>query len=370
MRGIVMDAHGKKAAVLLEDGTFRTVRGKHAVGDTIEYHAANAHPVLRRAAAAAAVLALGAGGGIWYDSNFVAYGEISLDANPSIIYTVSKCSRVLEVRAGSENASAAVDTLINEGIRFMPVSDAIEMTIGVLGTEGYMDTENTDCVSVSISADGDMIQSRLTGAVEEGIGRARENNPSMEFSIDHAGRDTGRRAAEDNMSPERDAAREQAGSGGVPEACSEIPACEIIMEKPEETSEAAPGEFHAPEASPPPLQSGQASGRPEETATEAPEEPITAAESPPAPQFSNEIPPEIPVQGEKPDRQDAGHTPSEGMPPGSGADSGDSRESRNQPEQNGKDQPDPFRPVQPANGTAGGEPGTPMPERPSGRPGM
>lgn len=368
MKGIVMESHGKKAAVLLKDGTFRIVRGKYSVGDAIEYHETNAHSIQRWVAAAAVVLLLGTGGGIWYDANLVAYGEISLDVNPSIIYTVNKRSQVLDVRAGNENASVTVDALTHEGIRFMPVSDAIEMTIGILGTEGYMDTEKEDYVLVNISADGDMMQSRLTDAVEEGIGHAREKDPSMEFRIDHSDRATGRRAAEYNMSPGRFAAWEQAGDGSMPEVYSEMTVREIMLGKPEETNEAIPGEFQDPETNPPPMQNEQLPDHPAKT--DAQGRPMSTTETSPAPQFNNETPPDIPAQKEEPDKQAVEHVPSEGVPPSSEAGSQEIQEGPNQPVQNGKEKPDSFRRLQPENGTTVGAPVESMPEKPSGRPAM
>ena len=242
MKAIVMETRKNEAAVLLKDGTFRITTGRYTVGETIEYRE-NARPGLRRwiAAAAALVLMLVTGGGFWYDANRVAYGEISLDASASIVYTVNKQSRVLAVRAVNDEATGIVETLEQENIRFMPVSDAIERTISIMETDGYLDAENEDYILLNISADSGTMQGHLTEAVENGMERAQEHDPTMEIRIDHSDRETARRAAESGMSPGRYAAWEQADDGRGPEEYAEMPVREIIMGRPPETDHAAPG---------------------------------------------------------------------------------------------------------------------------------
>ena len=142
MKAIVMETRGREAAILLRDGTFRTVKGRYSVGETIDCQE-TVRPAFRKwmAAAAAAVIMIGTGGGFWYDANYVAYAEISLDINPSIVYTVNKRSRVLSVRAVNDEASETVSALEKEGIRFMPVAEAIDRTMTLFENEGYLDAD-------------------------------------------------------------------------------------------------------------------------------------------------------------------------------------------------------------------------------------
>ena len=247
MKAIVMETRGREAAILLKDGTFRTVKGRYSVGETIDYQE-TVRPTFRKwmAAAAAAVIMIGAGGGFWYDANYVAYAEISLDVNPSIVYTVNKRSRVLEVRAVNDEAAEAVSALNEEGVRFMPVADAIDRTMMLFENEGYLDAENEDYVLMNVSADNAGIHERVTSEIETGMGRAMERDPSMEYRVDHSDRATARRAEDSDMSTGRYAVWEQEGAGREQEEYAQMPVREL-MGKPEESTPVTPGEGSAPQ---------------------------------------------------------------------------------------------------------------------------
>ena len=224
MKAVVMETRDKEAAILLKDGTFRVVKGKYTVGETIDYREKiRALPRKWMSIAAAAVLMLGTGGGFWYDANYVAYAEISLDVNPSIIYTINKQSRVLEVKAVNDEANDAVIALNKEGIRFMPVDEAIEKTMTIFENEGYLSTADEDYVLLNVSADDSRMQDGLATAVETGMGHVMESNPTMEFRIDLSDRETARRASENHMSTGRYAIWEQEGGDRKPEEFAEMP---------------------------------------------------------------------------------------------------------------------------------------------------
>ena len=247
MKAVVMETRGRKAAVLLKDGTFRIAHGQYQVGETIDYR--DETPSLRRwlAAAAAVVVGLGIGGGFWYDANYVAYAEISLDVNPSIVYTVNKRSRVLEVRAVNDEAAEAVGMLEAEGIRFMPVSNAIDRTMTIFEEEGYLDAENEDYVLMNISADNAGIQERVASEIETGMERAMGRDASMEYRVDYSDRATAKRAADSDMSTGRYAVWEQEGGDRKPEEYADMPVREL-MGKPEEAAPVAPEESGATQA--------------------------------------------------------------------------------------------------------------------------
>ena len=233
MKAVVLETRDQEAAILLKDGTFRIVKGKYKVGETIEYRKKGSLiPRKWMPIAAAAILMLGTGGGLWYDANYVAYAEISLDVNPSIIYTVNRRSRVLEVRAVNDEASEAVNALQKEGIRFMPVDEAIEKTMTIFEGKGYLSAGDEDYVLLNVSADDDRMQESLASALETGMDHALESNPTMEFRIDRSDRETARRASENHMSTGRYAIWEQEGGERKPEEFAEMPIREV-MGKPE-----------------------------------------------------------------------------------------------------------------------------------------
>ena len=107
MKAIVLETEGREAAVLLRDGTVRVARGIYEVGQTFDYVAAPAH---RQWIAAAAVFVamLGLGTGWLADRNLVSYADVSLDVNPSIVYSVNKLGKVLSVAAVNADAEAIV----------------------------------------------------------------------------------------------------------------------------------------------------------------------------------------------------------------------------------------------------------------------
>lgn len=248
MKAIVVETRTGEAAVLAEDGTFRTVKGRYAVGETLDCPG-KARPAFRKwmAAAAAAVVMTVTGGGFWYDANYAAYAEISLDVNPSIVYTVNRQSRVLGVRAVNEEAAQAVSALEEEGVRFMPVAEAIDRTMTFFENEGYLDAENEDYVLVNVSADNAGIQERVISEIEAGMGRAMERDPSMKYRVDYSDRATARRAEESDMSTGRYAVWEQEGAGREPREYAEMPVRELLG-KPEEAPPESHGEDSAPAA--------------------------------------------------------------------------------------------------------------------------
>ncbi len=234
MKAIVMETRGKKAAILLKDGTFRTVRGRYSVGETIEYRETVHHSSRKwMAVAAAVVLMIALGGGLWYDAGYVAYAEVSLDVNPSIVYTINKRAQVLEVRAVNSEAFEAVNALKEEGLRFMPLSQAIDRTMALFESEGYLDADNEDYVLMNISTDSAGLQTRLASEINSGMELAMERDPSTEYRVDHSDRATAKRAAQNNMSTGRYAVWEQEGGDSEPEKYAEMPIRELMGKSPE-----------------------------------------------------------------------------------------------------------------------------------------
>ena len=146
---------------------------------------------------------------MWIDRNYVTYAEVSLDVNPSIIYSLNKRDRVLSVRAANEDAESIVKTLEQEGVRFTPLSEAVEKTMSILDNQGYMDESTDDYVLVNVSADDEDRQTRLSDEVETAMTATLEQNHTIEYRIDHSDRKTAREADEAGMSTGRYAAWQQ-----------------------------------------------------------------------------------------------------------------------------------------------------------------
>ena len=238
MKAVVLQTRGREAAVLVGDGTVRVVRGRYQVGEVIDYARA-VGPTLRQwAAAVAAMIALlGMSAGLWVDRNYIAYAEVSLDVNPSIVYTLNKRDRVLGVRAVNGDAQAVVERLEQSDIRFVALSDAVARTLDLLTDDGYLDAAVEDYVLVNVSADDENRQARLTEQVGTAMEAARERDATLEYRIDHSDRDTARKARDNGMSPGRYAAwqsdAEAAEEGPDAQAYASKPVRELLGHIPE-----------------------------------------------------------------------------------------------------------------------------------------
>lgn len=201
MRAVVLETRGSEAAILVNDGTVRIARGNFRVGETFEYKE-QAKPTKRQwaAAAAAMVILLAGSTGMWIDRNYVTYAEVSLDVNPSIVYTLNKRDRVLGVRAVNEDAQSIVESLAEDNIRFMPLTDAVEKTMALLEDEGYLAEVTDDYVLLNVSADDKERQSRLSGDVENAMVHVKEQDSTLEYRIDHSDRATAKQAKDSGMS--------------------------------------------------------------------------------------------------------------------------------------------------------------------------
>ena len=210
MKAVVLETRGREAAVLAMDGGVYIANGKYHVGETIDYREAKRPSVRQWAAAAAAmVVLLGASAGLWVDRNYVAYAEVSLDVNPSIVHTVNRRDRVLGVRAVNEDAKSIVESLEQDGIRFATLTDAVDRTMVLLEDEGYLDEAQADYVLVNVSADDGDRKTRLTEEVEEAMVKTMERDATLEYRIDTSDRVTAKDARDSGMSTGRYAAWKQ-----------------------------------------------------------------------------------------------------------------------------------------------------------------
>ena len=205
MKAVVLETRNGEAAVLVNDGTVRIVRGVYNVGEIIDYRL---RPRFVQWIAAAAAMLILAGGStaMWIDRNYVTYAEVSLDVNPSIIYSLNKRDMVLDVRAVNDDAESIVKALEQEGVRFTPLSEAVEKTMSILDNQGYMDESTDDYVLINVSADNEGRQKRLSDEVETAMTATLEQNHTIEYRIDHSDRKTAREADKAGMSAGRYAA--------------------------------------------------------------------------------------------------------------------------------------------------------------------
>lgn len=327
MKAVVLETRNREAAVLVNDGTVRVVRGVYTVGDIIDYRL---RPRFARwiAAAAAMVVLVGGSAAMWIDRNYVTYAEVSLDVNPSIVYSLNKRDRVLDVRAVNDDAESIVTALEQEGVRFTPLSEALEKTMGILDNQGYMDESTDDYVLINVSADDEGRQTRISGEVETAMTATLEQNHTIEYRIDHSDRKTAREADEVGMSTGRYAAWQRDEAAFDVKDYANKPVRELVdhgsadkQADPEKTPASKPGDGplappsdeangQLPSSS---MQEGEATGTPasarmplDKQAPDAPSDAQTPAESP-----ADEVPSDAQVPVEKP----AADTPSDAKEP-------------------------------------------------------
>ena len=180
MKAVIVDIRGKEAAALDETGSVvRIPNANYTVGQTIELHEVKRvrTRVGRRvgtvAASAALILAIGTG-----TAYAVPYGTVSLDATPSIEYTLNCFNYVLDVRAENEEAETVLAEVGPKNLRHRPIDKAIETTVEQIRQDGYLEE---DSASLRIRAEGrpqqhaDRLQSRLEADVRENFPVSMQN---------------------------------------------------------------------------------------------------------------------------------------------------------------------------------------------------
>ena len=304
MKAVVLETRDREAAVLVNDGTVRIVRGTYNVGDIIDYRL-RPRFVQWIAAAVAMVVLVGGSATMWIDRNYVTYAEVSLDVNPSIVYSLNKRDRVLSVRAANEEAESIVAELEQDGIRFSPLSEAVEKTMTVLDNQGYMDDSMDDYVLINVSADDEDRQTRLSDEVETAMTATLEQNHTIEYRIDHSDRKTAREADEAGMSAGRYAAWQRDEGASDVKDYADKPVRELVDRNPDEDqrdSEAKPAVAPTddPQAQPSDEENGRLPSSPMqgEADTDAPSGVQTPVENPAGDTPSSEkIPTDKPAAG-------------------------------------------------------------------------
>ena len=286
MKAVVLETRKGEAAVLVNDGTVRIVRGAYNVGDIIDYRL-RPRFVQWIAAAAAMLILVGGSTAMWIDRNYVTYAEVSLDVNPSIVYSLNKRDRVLSVRAANEDAESIVTALEQEGVRFTPLSEAVEKTMSILDNQGYMDESTDDYVLINVSADNEGRQKRLSDEVETAMTATLEQNHTIEYRIDHSDRKTAREADKAGMSTGRYAAWQRDEGASDIKDYADKPVRELMDRNPDEDqrdSEAKPAvaPTNDPQAQPSDEENGRLPPSPmqEEADTDAPSGVQTPVENP------------------------------------------------------------------------------------------
>ena len=145
MKAVIVDLDGRRAAALCEDGSVREVENlDYCLGQTITIEevteAEEDEPVTEKskiinykkwykklASAAAVVLILtGIGGASVYA---MPYGEVSLDAGSSVVYTINRFDYVLSAEAAAEEGARIIAEVGKENLVNRKIENAVETTL-------------------------------------------------------------------------------------------------------------------------------------------------------------------------------------------------------------------------------------------------
>lgn len=172
MKAVVMEKKKRICVVLCDDGTFKKIQGDYGIGDTIQVSEADFikdkkkvsafrknMPIFSSVAAAAALLF-----GIGYYETNTACSYVTLDASPSIEYTLNRLDKVIKIAALNEEAQPIIETLTHQGVKYNSIGDAIDMTVQVLRDNDYLTDDNSEII-IDVVADGNRTE-KLTKQVE------------------------------------------------------------------------------------------------------------------------------------------------------------------------------------------------------------
>lgn len=169
MKFAVMETKGNKAVILLEDGSFRTIKNRnYTKGQEAEFQMEKAVNFrLIFAVAAAAILFTITGFAAYYNTPA---NYISIDVNPGIELTVNGLDRVIAV---SENSDAEA---ILKGFNLVNKrkDDAVKIIVNKISENGYLDGEGST-ISIAVTDKSKDADKQLSD-VEEKVKNALEEN--------------------------------------------------------------------------------------------------------------------------------------------------------------------------------------------------
>lgn len=152
MKMVILEANGKYAAALMEDGTISRIPNQnYRVGQElirpVQKQRTRFTVYAKRIAAVAAVFVFLLAGANVYLKTPVSY--VSLDVNPSVEYKLNLFNKVVEVIAVNEDAKELLkDTaLVNQ-----PAEKAIRQTVELLSERNYLTAEEKNDIVIAASA--------------------------------------------------------------------------------------------------------------------------------------------------------------------------------------------------------------------------
>ncbi len=183
MKAVVLESMNGKSAVLRDDGIMENINKELNVGDTIimeeltdaergRYDRKTGRSSIivfkRFMAAAAALILLFVGGGIYSFRNMLACSYVTVDVNPSFEFSLNRHDRVLEVKAINEDAAPIVAQMNVKGRR---IGEALSLLKETLKANGYLKDE-TAAILVDIVPVNEKKRVSISDEVEKSLSEA------------------------------------------------------------------------------------------------------------------------------------------------------------------------------------------------------
>ncbi len=138
MKSVVLEIQNGFAAVLMEDGSILKLKDNNfKIGQVIEMKENKAKLSGKLIAIAASIAVFLVAAGIMTGVYLNPYTYVSLDVNPSIVFTVNQFNRVISVEAINDDGSVILSELDIRRIRFKNIEAAILDTIEQITADGY-----------------------------------------------------------------------------------------------------------------------------------------------------------------------------------------------------------------------------------------
>ncbi len=202
MKAVVLESMNGKSAVLRDDGIMENVNKELTVGDTIimeeltdaergrfdkkKTGRGNIAVFKRVIAAAAALILMFIGGGIYSFRNIMACSYVTVDVNPSFEFSLNRNDKVIEVKAINEDAAPIVAQMKVKGCG---IGEALTMLKETLKANGYLQDE-TAAILVDIVPENEKKRASISGEVEKSLSEAvvvvstkAERKEAIEYKI-------------------------------------------------------------------------------------------------------------------------------------------------------------------------------------------
>ncbi len=138
MKSVVVEIQNGFAAVLMEDGNIRKLKDSNfKIGQVIEMKENKTKVTGKLIAIAASIAVFLVAAGILTGTYLSPYTYVSLDVNPSIVFTVNQYDRVIHVEAINDDGSVILSELDIKSIKYKNIEDAILDTITQITSDGY-----------------------------------------------------------------------------------------------------------------------------------------------------------------------------------------------------------------------------------------